>query len=383
MFGLIPRDDYRRALRLRRQMMAVYSYLIVWAGAIVGLELGLFSREIPHLTLFGLLLLCNLVFFILIRTGYSERWNDPALTVAQMAAGILFITALLYYTHELRGAMLAIYFMIMTFGVFGLTRGQMILMSAFVVICYVSMLTLQAWLDPGSLIPSLAFGHVSILALGLSWFVYVGGYIRNLQHRVRRQRAILQEQRSDLADANARLEDAMERLEQIAIQDPLTGLFNRRHFLERLEEELARAERTGTRFHLALIDLDHFKAINDSYGHNAGDEVLRRFAVIAQDSVRRSDLLARYGGEEFIILFPEGQLEDITAVVERLRTSFADYQYGAALGNHSVTLSAGVTASRRGDTVTTLTERADRALYQAKESGRNRIHVALPDEADG
>lgn len=379
MFGLIPRDDYRRALRLRRQLMAVYSYLIVWAGMLLGLELGLFARDIPHFPLFGLLLLFNVLFYALIRSGYSERWSDPAMTAQQMAVGVVFISALLYFTHELRGALLAIYFMIMTFGVFGLTRGQMILMSFFVLFCFIGMVGLQAWLEPGSLVPSMAFGHASILALGLFWFVYVGGYIRNLQHRVRRQRAILQEQRSDLADANARLEHAMERLEQIAIQDQLTGLFNRRHFLDRLSEELARAERTGHRFHLALIDLDNFKEVNDSFGHNAGDEVLRRFALIAAESVRRSDLLARYGGEEFIILFPEGSLEDITAVVERLRTSFGEHQYGSDLGNQRVTLSAGITASHAGDSTDTITDRADRALYLAKERGRNRIEVHADD----
>lgn len=379
MFALIPRDDYRRALRLRRQLMAVYSYLIVWAGVLLGLELGLFQRTIPHVPLFGLLLLFNLLFHVLIRSGYSERWKDPAMTAQQMAVGVIFITALLYFTHELRGALLSIYFMIMTFAVFGLTRGQMILMSLFVLFCFITMVALQAWLEPGSLIPSMAFGHVSILALGLFWFVYVGGYIRNLQHRVRRQRGILQEQRSELADANARLEQAMEKMEQLVIQDQLTGLFSRHHFLGRLSEELARAERTGHRFHLALIDLDHFKAINDSYGHNAGDEVLRRFALIAAESVRRSDLLARYGGEEFIILFPEGDIDDITTVVERLRAAFGEYQYGAELGNQQVTLSAGIAASREGDSVDTITERADRALYQAKEKGRNRIELAPAD----
>lgn len=375
MFALIPGDDYRMALRLRRQRMAVYSYFLVWAGTFVGMQLGLFADHTPHLLLFGLTLGINAIIFVLIRSGLSTRWRDPALTVPQMMLGIVLITVLLNYSRELQGAMLAIYFMVMTFGVFALTRVQMILMSLFVLACYLAMVLWRWHFSDGGILISITFGHFSILALGLFWFVYVGGYISNLQHRVRGQRKVLEQQRTHLEDTNRQLEMAMNRLEEIAIRDPLTGLYNRRHFHERLEQELARAERTGRSFHITLIDLDRFKAVNDRYGHNAGDEVLRRFAEVARQTLRKSDLVARYGGEEFIVLLPDGQVDDIIAVMDRLRQQFSALQYGEALSDSQVTLSAGITAWIPGDTLDSLTERADRALYRAKEKGRNRIET--------
>lgn len=376
MLRIIPRDDRRTALRLKRQLMAVYSYVFVWLGVRLGMELGYFDPHTPHLLLFGITIGLNLVVFILIRSGWSERLPDPSLTVPQLVIGIVLITLLLHYTQELRGAMLSIYFMAMTFGVLSLTRAKMILMSIFVVLCFGTLVAWEWIMEPEAILWSITIGYFSILVLGLTWFVYVGGYIRNLQHRVRRQRSELRRQQDALEDANHQLNDAMTRLEQLAIRDQLTELFNRRHFLERLEEELARAERSNGVFHIAIIDLDHFKRINDSYGHNAGDEVLKRFAETARDTLRRSDVLARYGGEEFICLFPEGSGDDIRTVMERLRDTFAHIQYGHLPEKEHVTLSAGIGASRPGDNATTLTERADRALYRAKREGRNRVVVA-------
>ena len=365
-------NHQRRMLRLRRQRMAVYSYLLVWGATLLGIRIGFFEPDTPHWLLFGATLAANLVFFLIIRHGISERWSDPSLTAPQMIVGIILITALLHYSRELRGAMIAVYFMAMTFGVFALSRHRMILMSAFVLLCFAS---LEAWewqQAPQTKIISISFGHLSILLLGLLWFVYVGGHIRNLQQRNQQQRASLRAQQRHLEAINLKLQDAMAKLEEVAIRDPLTGLFNRRHFTERFDEEIARAERSGSPLHLALIDLDHFKQINDRHGHQAGDTVLRGFAETARQTLRRSDLLARYGGEEFVVLFTDGKAPDIELVLDRLRQGLATTRFGDTPG-FQVTLSAGLASYRRGDTADTLTQRADRALYQAKHGGRNQL----------
>lgn len=352
--------------------MAVYSYLMVWAATLLGIRIGYFEPDTPHWLLFGATLAANLVFFLIIRSGHSERWADPSLTVPQMMVGIILITALLHYSRELRGAMIAIYFMAMTFGVFALSRQRMILMSGFVLLCFCG---LEAWewqQAPETKILSISFGHTSILLLGLLWFVYVGGHIRNLQQRNQQQRASLRAQQRHLEQINVQLQDAMARLEDVAIRDALTGLFNRRHFMERIDEEIARAERSGRPLHLALIDLDHFKHINDSHGHQAGDQVLRTFAETARQTLRRSDLLARYGGEEFVVLFTDGEAEDIRQVLERLRQALSQHRFNGS-PEFSVTLSAGMASWHPSDTADTLIQRADEALYQAKHNGRNQL----------
>ena len=364
--------DHRRTLRLRRQQMAIYSYLLTWGGVLLGIEIGYFDPYTPHWWLFGTTLAANGVIFLLIRSGLSERLNDPSLTIPQMMIGIILITALLHYSRELRGGIMAIYFMAMTFGVFALPRQRMMLMALFVIGCFI---TLEVWeyLDaPESKIISLSIGHFGILAMGLAWFVYVGGHIHNLQQRSNEQRSSLQAQQRHLERVNQQLHDAMARLEEVAIRDSLTGLFNRRHFMERIEEELARSDRHQTPLHLALIDLDHFKQINDTWGHQAGDQVLARFAETARSTLRRADLVARYGGEEFVILFTDGSPEDIRHVLERLRSALSALHFNGRPG-FSVTLSAGLASWRPGDTVDSLFQRADDALYRAKETGRNRL----------
>lgn len=373
---LFPDKDSNTRLRLRRQRMALYSFGLIWLGIVVGIELSIFDPLIPHTPIFAVLYAANAVVYLLIRSGTSRRLRDPSLTIPQMVLATLAVTVILHYTSDIRGAMQSIYFMVMTFGVFALDRLRMFAMSLFILISYTSLVAYEWIVQPQSQIFGITFGLWMILALGLAWFVYVGGYIYNLQQRIREQRQTLRDNQQRLTDTNAQLHKAMTRLEEIAVRDELTGLFNRRHFLARLDEELARTERGGTRLHIALIDLDHFKEVNDVHGHQVGDLVLRKFADVAQRELRRSDVVARYGGEEFIALFAEGESGDIAQVLERLRIDFASACVRDINPQMTVTLSAGLAAWREGDTPDSIIQRADQALYKAKADGRNRLVVA-------
>jgi diguanylate cyclase (GGDEF)-like protein len=364
------------ALRLNRQMMAVYSYFLVWGGTLLAIQLGIYARDTPHVLLFSSLLLFNILVFVAIRSGLSKVLPDPSLTMPQMLSAIALVTALLHYAEEMRGAMISIYFMVMTFGVFSLDRRKMIGLSVVVLSAFTGLLVYEAVYAPHRLVFGIAFGQWSILLLGLVWFVFVGGYIHNLQQRIREQRESLRDNHSRLEESHRQLHEAMEKLAEIAVRDSLTGLYNRRHFIERLEEVIALAERSHEPFYLALIDLDHFKLVNDQHGHQVGDDILQRFAAVARQTLRRSDVLARYGGEEFIALFPEGSDADIAEVLERLRETFAATGHDDLVPGLKVTLSAGLTGWRPGDDADSLTKRADDALYAAKHLGRNRLQVA-------
>lgn len=348
--------------------MAVYSYLLVWAGATLGQELGLFVEEFPAWEIFAWLLFLNLLIFHLIRSGFSERFSDPALTVPQVVLGIVLVTVLLHYSEMMRGALLALYFMVMTFGIFALDRKRMVWMSLFALLCFTTLEVIEALYQPERFLLMVSFGHWAILSLGFAWFVFVGGHMHNLQERNRQQRLSLEA-------VNSKLQEAMEKLEEIATHDELTGLFNRRYFLERLNEDLARAERSGQPLHLAILDLDHFKHINDTHGHQAGDRFLREFAGVARRVLRRTDLVARYGGEEFVVLFPHGDTADIQDVLERLRSSVEAVRV-PELPGVIVTVSTGMTRWCKGDTSDSLLHRADEALYRAKSEGRNRVQLA-------
>lgn len=174
------------------------------------------------------------------------------------------------------------------------------------------------------------------------------------------------------------------KLERMATTDALTGLWNRSRFLHEAEHEFARALRYGRPLALLMIDLDHFKRINDAHGHAVGDEALRHFAAVAGASLRASDSLGRLGGEEFAALLPETDLAAGWEVAERLRLAVASKPLSLANGEALiVTTSIGIAALDEGDAnIDALVARADAALYEAKTGGRNRI-IAAPPPAGG
>lgn len=169
-----------------------------------------------------------------------------------------------------------------------------------------------------------------------------------------------------------------DKLEQQARQDYLTGLFNRRHFMEQGQVELSRAQRYDNALSLFMIDIDHFKDINDTYGHKAGDIVLQQLGDILREALRTMDVIGRIGGEEFAVLLPETGLPSATEAAERLRERVESAQVVLEAGSPlQFTVSIGVTALKEKNTnLDILLAQADKALYQAKESGRNRVCIA-------
>ncbi|MGB8330646.1 MAG: diguanylate cyclase, partial [Polyangiales bacterium] len=167
----------------------------------------------------------------------------------------------------------------------------------------------------------------------------------------------------------------MEETQLLALTDGLTGLYNRRHASKRLEEEIARARRNNTGLCVAMCDVDHFKAINDEFGHSAGDRVLQQIAESLTEYVRRNDIVSRWGGEEFLVIFSEIKLAAARIVAERLRGRLASTPQVDG-GPEQISVSIGLATLSRDSTAETLIEQADQALYRAKARGRNRIEVA-------
>jgi diguanylate cyclase (GGDEF)-like protein len=195
------------------------------------------------------------------------------------------------------------------------------------------------------------------------------------------------ERTRDLMEANERLlrevaerARAEELLSHAAHSDPLTGLMNRRAMLEQLEYQTARFQRNHTPFTLLLGDLDNFKAINDTFGHDAGDQALIQTARHIVHGIRAQDLVARWGGEEFLILLPDTDLAGGVVVAEALREAIASKGVAIGDGTRHITLSLGVAEYNLGQTINQFIKAADTALYQAKVGGRNRV-VAAPTPA--
>jgi diguanylate cyclase (GGDEF)-like protein len=172
---------------------------------------------------------------------------------------------------------------------------------------------------------------------------------------------------------------AYEKIEELAELDELTGAFNRRCIMRVLDDEIVHARRIGTPVSIALIDLDWFKRINDSFGHPTGDEVLKTFAITIFANIRAIDKFGRYGGEEFLLVLPATPQDAAAYLLERLRAIVADLDWSAFSEGMLVTLSAGIATLTEGETPEALLARADSALYEAKANGRNRIALSYPD----
>ncbi|MBC8442427.1 MAG: GGDEF domain-containing protein [Deltaproteobacteria bacterium] len=166
------------------------------------------------------------------------------------------------------------------------------------------------------------------------------------------------------------------KLEHEATHDPLTGALNRRAILDILSKELNRAKRRNTKLSIGLCDIDHFKLVNDKYGHQVGDDVLCSFIKAIQNTLRPYDLLGRYGGEEFLLVMPDSTMSAEEGLYERLRAKIADNKMMTRSGGVSITVSIGITSNTGNETIETMIAKADAALYRAKENGRNQLAFA-------
>jgi len=164
----------------------------------------------------------------------------------------------------------------------------------------------------------------------------------------------------------------VQRVKQLAFLDGLTGIFNRRYLETRLNEEIERSRRYDTILSVAMVDVDHFKRLNDEFGHLLGDEVLRQVACLLSQLLRKSDVVCRYGGEEFVVLLPQTSTEQALLVAEKLRRAIEEWKFPGV--PRAVTISVGVaTCPDHATTRDQLLKAADNALYTAKQTGRNRV----------
>jgi diguanylate cyclase (GGDEF)-like protein len=163
---------------------------------------------------------------------------------------------------------------------------------------------------------------------------------------------------------------------EIAIHDAMTGLYNHIHIVDRLTEEINRVTRSGAPLSIMILDVDHFKQINDTYGHITGDQVITKVSQTIKTNSRSIDLIGRYGGDEILIILPETTAEIAKVSGKRLLEKVRDLEFSRQF---SVTCSAGISQFENGDTVDSLIEKADQSLYQAKDAGRDRVYICNPE----
>jgi diguanylate cyclase len=340
---------------------AIYAGLLV--AHVVSDALGLFN---PALSIHFRVAIpvALLLFYAAMRSGWSRRFADPALTTPQMMFAILLTADANLHIREVRGMILVLLPMILLFGAFTLRPSLCVRLGWFAV----AALGVETWLAAGR---GLTHGNLIADAMGFGICSMVLMATAAMAGRLSRLRYQLEMQKAEL-------QGALDDNRQLAREDALTGLPNRRHAEELLVYEERRSLRHAVNTCVCLVDLDHFKSVNDLRGHSVGDEVLRVFAREATAILRDADVLARWGGEEFLVLMPDTGVADGEQVLVRLHAHLARPEHWAFAPGLAVTFSAGIAALEPGESAQAALGRADDALYRAKTQGRNRTVVATP-----
>lgn len=362
LFGI---DNEQRAIFLR----FLVGLLNAMTGVLVlnfGVDRGAIDAvECQQLTYSALVV--SLFWLVVMRSGFNRRFADPSLAEPQMVSTIFFLGWGYMIGGPGRPIALMLLFIILMFSMFHATTRQLVRCSllSVAVFGYAFVDVAQAHKQEPfqALMQAVYFGVLVIILVSMCVLMT---YLSNIRARSSQRKQSLAE--------------ALARIRELAIRDELTGLFNRRHMLELLHTERSRADRSGQAWCLCMIDIDHFKTINDRHGHGVGDEVLRSLSLIIRDGLRDCDHVARWGGEEFLVLLPNTALDEAVLVVERIRQSLLRTGVSRSVQDLRVTLSAGVSQAFAEESLPQAIDRADQALYRAKSAGRNRIEAACMSE---
>lgn len=340
-------------LMLAARGLAHPTWVPVWAAVSVG----------------GVLLMA-----LLIRSGVSRRWADPSLTLAQMLFTATSGAVAYVIAGESRSVVPAVLAAILFFGTVGLSTRQILGVGLYMVAAFGAAVMFTQWNNRlHDQAYDLGLAYIGMEAIVLVITATMAVQFQRLRNRLREQKA--------------ELTRALDEIRELAMRDALTGLINRRQMKELIDLEHARRS-PEQRPVLALIDLDHFKRVNDRHGHAAGDRALQAAAQAALSGLRQSDLLARWGGEEFVLMLTDTRLADAPPILERLRQRVAELRLTGDEGApFQLTVSIGYAQQRAGESPANTLQRADSALYRAKHEGRNRVAAAAPhamdDEAGG
>ena len=361
---LLLGSERKQQLRISRSLTAAFVFLACIGLQVYASHTGLLEAE--HGWRVSILCLVNItLWYGLLRSGLNLRFRDPALTMPQVLAAMTIIVYAYSGANQIHGSIMILLTLVQVFGIFTMSLRDARLAGLYSLTLMGIVMVYKSLTDPVHYPYQLEIAHFILLAAILPT-------ISHLAAQLSAMRARLQSQKNELAQA-------LTRIQILATRDELTGLFNRRHMLDVLTQHQKRLIRSGHhRFCLALLDIDHFKRINDTHGHGVGDEVLREFAATLQRALRDTDVLARWGGEEFLLLINDTSPDLAIIGVDRARELLAAGPLLPHMPDLKVTFSAGLTGYDDVEELNTCIDRADQALYRAKSEGRDRTVIADP-----
>jgi len=363
---LVLSTDHKQRRCLKVLLLTALVTAVASALMAYGAVQGLFQpRQVGLLAL--ACILNTSAFYAIIRSHLNQRCAEPTLAFPQTVAAQTLIAAAYAVTGVVHAATLVLLALVMVFGMFNLRVRSIRVAGVYTIVLMGAVMLWRARSDPLAYPPKVELIYFVLVATVMSAISQLSVQLMNMRVRLKTQKLAL--------------ENALAHIQEMATRDELTGLFNRRRMMSLLNEHAVRRARGGPAFFIAMVDLDHFKAVNDSYGHAVGDEVLRAFAAQAQAILRNADIIGRWGGEEFLLLLPETPPGEPTVGVARLRAHLAATEVCSQLPGLRVAFSSGFARYAEGEPIDQTIERADRALYAAKSAGRNQSVVLLDQPA--
>ena len=349
-------------------LLCAVMYAICCAAAAHAATVGMmlpFGPQILTIVTFP----AHLIFYVLVRSGVTRHWRDPGLMVLQNLYALLAISfAYITLDPSERGMVLVLIALVIVFGMYTHAPRLSVMNGVLAMVLLGAAMGVLSSVDPTYYPPQLELLRFGVMLGSLPVLIFTAYLISSWRQRLSTQRRELQQ--------------ALDQVQQLATRDALTGLYNRRHMQEQLAYAAQRFQRYGERFTVALIDLDHFKRINDEHGHVVGDQALMAFASAASMVLRDTDTLARWGGEEFLFLMPNTSPQKATIALDRVRDALASVTVSQVAPQLRLRFSAGLALCLGQEGTDATLERADQALYQAKSAGRHRSVVAAGPEQD-
>ena len=368
---------------IERFLLSVTAYALCVAIAWIAKFSGLTRLSYEALTAGSLVILAYVIgVYLVYRTGLNRSIEDSLFTRLQMLVAIGWISLFVWSAEELRGAMLMIYLFVAMFSFFTLSPRQTAGIGLLISTIYGALIGLDWWRERPDFNLIVNVVQWCILSAALLWSSSISAYLSGVRQKMRSSTQLVRSQSAELSRTNRELETALARLGHLAVTDELTGLSNRRHFLSTVNAHMERSRNEQFGFGVCLLDLDHFKRVNDTYGHLTGDRVLKAFSDVMRANMREYDFLARFGGEEFTLIVTRGDKTVTLRCAERLRKAVANADFSGLIEDLELTVSIGATVYQRGETLETVLARADAAIYEAKRAGRN-VCVLKSADAEG
>lgn len=368
-------DNKNQAAILRRWAWSCFLYVIFFWVGLQACSENIIKISLSHfIFVFFITFLVQVLFYRMVKTAYYERWGEPTFIFYEIMVGLSLLVYLMFWVDGVvRMSMVNIAVLAALFGIFSVHKRHFVILAVYPVFVFFIIGLRDFWQGSSAVSVETFFFQLAITSFVLIFFTYIASHISTMRRNLALNRNLMKEQARELESTNIELQKHLDEMSEMAIMDALTGLYNRHQFMETFKVQTKITAETGQALGFLIMDIDHFKAVNDAHGHAAGDMILKSFKQLPLKVLRKADFIARYGGEEFVVLLPNTDEQTMLDIAERIRLYIKAIAFDEIGAEYGITVSIGCTLYQHREALDEMMFRADKALYSAKADGRDRV----------